>query len=119
MEDIQQIINIIYDNYLDDNLNFNEKSFKEDYPNEYQLIVDKFENINNFFVYLSINKKNNKFISSLNNLKNYLVLSYIEQCRFNGLTYNDIIENTDFNYNQIRTLYLILKKDFNIKDIFK
>ena len=114
---IYQILNLIYDNYINENMEFDQKSFQKDYPNEYNKLLDNFENINDAFIYFSLNKKNNNFIGDLNELKNYLALQYIINCRTNGLTYNDIIENTKFNYNQIRFLYNFLKKQFNIKDI--
>lgn len=116
---LNDIVKIVFDKYIDDELIFDKNKFKKDYPNEYNFIMNKFKDINDFVIYLSVNKKNNKFINSLNDLKNYLALTYINQCRLNGYTYNDIVENTDFNYNQIRFLHSSLKNIFNIKDNFK
>lgn len=115
--DLDYILKLIYDNYINENLVFNTKDFKKNHIEEYNFLIEKFNNINNVILYMSLNKNNNKFINSINDLKNYLLFNYLEENKLNGRTYMDLIENTDFNVNQVRYLHSFLKDYYNIKDL--
>ena len=113
--DLYDIIEIIYNNYVDENLFFNYKLFKKEHEDLFEKLMEHFSNINDVYIYLSLYKNKNKFINSLNDLKNYLLLNYLEENKINGRTFNDLIQGSNFNSFQIKCLYQQLNKYKNIK----
>jgi len=107
---IEEIIDLIYKEYIDNNMVFNHKLFKEQHEDLYEILINNFDNINDIYIYLSINKTNNNLIRNINELKNFLLLQYLDENKINGRTYSDLIKGTKFTLQQISMLYKCLNK---------
>lgn len=109
--ELSDIIALIYTQYVDENIIFNYKLFKEEHLDLYNILIDKFKNINNVCIYLSLNKTKNTNIKQINDLKNFLILNYLEESKLNGKIYSDLIRGTNFTPQQVSILYKCLKEN--------